>query len=363
MNREKQITRVSIVGIITNIFLAAFKALVGTLSNSIAIVLDAINNLSDALSSLITIFGIKLAKRKPDHEHPYGYGRVEYFSAIIIAGIVLMAGVTSISESFKKVLHPETPEYSLITIVIVLVAIVAKIVLGKYVSNQGKKLNSDALVASGADASFDAIISASTLVSAAIMYIFHINVDGIVGCIISCFIIKAGIEMLLESVNHVMGNRPDSEITKEIKKAVASINPVIGAYDLVLHDYGPDSAVGSIHVEVPATLSARDLHVLTKEIQHKISNEFHVFLTVGIYAIDEAHALQRNQIRNIVLSHEGVLGCHAIYVNDDTKEVSFDVVVDFTAQKDELKDKIIKQVLAIFTGYNVDLSFDTNYSD
>ena len=364
MNREKQITKTSIVGIITNIFLAGFKAFVGLLSNSIAIVLDAVNNLSDALSSLITIFGIKLSKRKPDKDHPYGYGRMEYFSAILISGIVLAAGITSLIESVKKIIHPVKPDYTIITILIVVVGIVTKIFLGRYVSSQGKKLNSDALVASGADASFDAIISASTLVGAFIIYVFKVNVDGFIGAIISCFIIKAGLEMFLESVGNVMGTRPDSEITKDIKKMVSSLPQVIGAYDLVLHNYGPDSAIGSIHVEVNADLSARDIHVLIKEIQHLIQKEYHVFLTVGIYAIDKEHDKQRTEIKNFVLKHDGVLGCHAIYINDETKEISYDVVVDFTVEdKEALRNELIKQTTAIHNGYLVEISFDTNYSD
>lgn len=364
MNREKQITKTSLIGIATNIVLSIFKVIVGLLSNSIAVILDAVNNLSDALSSLITIVGIKLAKRKPNNEHPYGYGRIEYFSAILISGIVLVAGVTSMIESFKKVLHPENTQYSIVTILVIVVAIATKIILGKYVSNQGKKYNSTALVASGADASFDAILSASTLVSAAILYFFKLNVDGIVGCIISAFIVKAGLEMLLESTSSVMGNRPDSEITKDIKKTVASIPPVMGAYDLVLHNYGPDAAIGSIHIEVPATLSAREIHELTKEIQKTVLEKFKVFLTVGIYALDDEHALQRNQVRNTVLQYEGVLGCHAIYINDEKKEVSFDVLVDFTMEdKMKLKEELDKIMSTIFKGYAIDINFDTNYSD
>ena len=173
--REKQITKTSLVGIIANVFLAGFKALVGLISGSIAIVLDAVNNLTDALSSVITIVGIKLAKRKPDDDHPFGHGRIEYFSAIIISGIVLAAGIMSLIESVKKIIHPEMPDYTTVTIVIVAVAVVVKLLLGRYVKTQGIKYNSDALVASGADASFDAIISASTLLGIFITIIFNIN--------------------------------------------------------------------------------------------------------------------------------------------------------------------------------------------
>ena len=164
--REKAIVKTSVVGIVTNIVLVAFKAAVGLVSNSIAIILDAVNNLSDALSSVITIIGAKLGAKKPNKKHPLGYGRIEYLSSMLVAGIVLYAGITSLVESVKKIIHPEKADYSIVSLIIVAVAIVVKLVLGRYVKKQGKKHNSGALVASGSDALFDAILSASVLASA-----------------------------------------------------------------------------------------------------------------------------------------------------------------------------------------------------
>lgn len=363
--REKQITKTSIIGILANIFLAGFKALVGLISGSIAIVLDAVNNLTDALSSVITIAGIKLAKRKPDNEHPFGHGRVEYFSAILISGIVLAAGIMSLIESVKKIIHPEMPDYTAVTIIIVAVAVVVKLLLGKYVKAQGVKYNSDALIASGSDASFDAIISASTLLAAAITLIFHITVDGIIGAVISAFIIKAGIELFMEALSSVLGARPDSEATKAIKQTIREIDGVNGAYDLILHNYGPNTAIGSVHIEVPADMSAEQLHKLTKKIQLTVSEKYHVFLTVGVYAIDKAHDPQRELINSIALAHPGVLGTHGIYIDDENKYSSFDVLTDFTvADKAALNAALVSEVKEkILPDFTVDISFDTNYSD
>lgn len=363
--REKQITKTSLIGILANILLAGFKALVGLISGSIAIVLDAVNNLTDALSSVITIAGIKLAKRKPDNEHPFGHGRVEYFSAILISGIVLAAGIMSLIESVKKIIHPEMPDYTAVTIIIVAVAVVVKLLLGRYVKAQGVKFNSDALVASGSDASFDAIISASTLLAAAITLIFHITVDGIIGAVISAFIIKAGIELFMEALGSVLGARPDSEATKAIKQTIREIDGVNGAYDLILHNYGPNTAIGSVHIEIPADMSAAELHRLTKKIQLTVSEKFHVFLTVGVYAIDEAHNPQRKMISSIALAHPGVLGTHGIYIDDENKYSSFDVLTDFTvADKPALNKALVQEVTEkVLPGFTVDISFDTNYSD
>ena len=362
--REQQITKTSIIGIIANVFLASFKAMVGLLSGSIAIVLDAVNNLTDALSSVITILGVKLAKRPPDDKHPFGHGRVEYFSAVIIAAIVLGAGASSMIESVKKIITPEAPDYSVLTLVIVAVAVVVKLVLGRYVKAQGEQYNSDALVASGSDASFDAIISASTLVGAVIMLLFKLNLDGIIGAVISVFILKAGIEMLLDSVSNLVGIRPDSAITREIKATVTSFPGVLGAYDLILHNYGPDSAIGSIHVEVPSEVSASELHKLTRSIQLAVLEKFHVFLTVGFYAIDSARKEESQLIQRTAKQHEGVLGTHGIYFDEERKILSFDVLVDFTVKdKEALCRSLTAQLQPSFPDYTIAVNCDTNYSD
>ena len=362
--REQQITRTSIIGIVANLFLAGFKAAVGLLANSIAIVLDAVNNLTDALSSVITILGVKLAKRRPDEKHPFGYGRIEYFSAVIIAAIVLAAGATSLIESVKKILAPETPDYSLVTLIIVAVAVVVKLLLGRYVKRQGVKYNSEALVASGSDASFDAIISASTLVGALINLLFKLNLDGIIGAVISVFILKAGLEMLLDSVSDIMGARPDSEITREIRETVTAVPGVLGAYDLILHNYGPDQAIGSIHVEAPADLDGRRLHLMTKEIQNAVLEKFHVFLTVGFYAVDESRRAEREAIEAAAKKHPGVLGIHGLFFDEEKKCLNFDVLTDFTVRDRAGLIRALREELhPQFPDYTILINFDTNYSD
>ena len=214
MNRSQKI----IIGIVANVLLAAFKAIVGVLANSVAIIMDAVNNLSDALSSVITIVGTKLSERPADREHPFGFGRVEYFSAIIIAVIVLSAGITSLIESVKKIFEPTEPEYTNVTLVVIAVAIVVKLILGMFVKKQGEQLNSDALIASGSDALFDAVITLATLISAGIMLLWQVSLDGILGALISVVIIKAGFEMLASPVNELLGARISPDLLKAIKK-------------------------------------------------------------------------------------------------------------------------------------------------
>ena len=365
--RERAITRTSVIGIIANVFLAGFKAGAGLIAGSIAIVLDAVNNLTDAFSSVITILGIKLSKRKPDDKHPYGYGRIEYFSTILIALIVFMAGAASLVESVKKIFEPTLPEYTLVTIIIIVTSVVTKLILGNYVKSQGKKYASDALVASGSDASFDAIISASTLIGAAVTYFLKFSVDGILGAIISIFIVKAGVEMLLDALGHVIGKRPDSAITGEIKRVVNAIPGVLGTYDLILHNYGPDSAIGSLHVEVNGNMTATQLHALTQQIQMAVIEEFRIFVTVGFYAVEQEDTeimQMREKIGEIAKAHEGVVNSHGVFIDKENKRISFDATLDFSVKdKITMTNAIKKEVEETYKGYDVTVNCDTNYSD
>ena len=266
MDRSQEIIRTSWIGIATNVLLAGFKATVGVLSSSVAIVMDAVNNLSDALSSVITIVGTKLSQRPPDRKHPFGFGRIEYFSAIIIAVIVLSAGITSLIESVKKIFAPTEPDYTTATLIVITVAIAVKLVLGQYVKHKGEHLKSDALTASGSDALFDAVITLATLVSAGIMLFWGVSLDGILGALISVVIIKAGIEMLASPVNELLGTSIPAELTNEIKREVSSFDGVHGVFDLILHNYGPDVKIGSLHINVYDTMSAHEIHALTRKI-------------------------------------------------------------------------------------------------
>lgn len=362
--REKKITQTGIIGILANIGLAIGKATVGLIAGAVSIILDAINNLSDAISSVVTIIGIKLSKKKPTEKHPFGFGRIEYFSSIIISSIILATGITSCYEAIQRIIHPEDVEFSWVTAVIVGSAILVKIALGLFTRARGKKYNSDSLVASGTDALMDSLISVATLISIGVALIWKINIDGWIGVLISLFIIKAGIEMLLEAVSNVMGRRPDAEITKAIKASVNSIPEVLGTYDLVLHNYGPEFAIGSLHVEIDSYLTAEDIHRLTMTIQSKIMEEFHVMMTVGIYAIDPKEKDKYDTIEKIIESFNGALGFHGLFVDNDAKHMSFDVLIDFTIRdKKKFIEEVISKVNEKYEGYTISINLDTNYSD
>ena len=362
--RARRIVRTSFVGIAANVLLAAFKAIVGLAAGSVSVVMDAVNNLTDALGSILTLVGVKLARRAPDAKHPFGYGRIEYFSAVSIAALVLAAGAGSLVESVKKIVHPVAPEYGALSLAVVAVAVVAKLLLGRYVSAQGRACNSDALVASGADASFDAILSASTLVGALLVKFAGLNLDGWIGAGISLFILKAGAGMLMESVGNIMGSRPDAEVSKRIRETVEAVPGVLGAYDLVLHNYGPDSAIGSVHVEIDGSLDAAAIHRLTRAVQLAVLEGFHVFLTVGIYAVDPARRADSDAIEAAAKRHPGVKAVHGVFFDDERATVSFDVLVDFTVRdRAALRTAILAEIEERFPNRSVVLNFDTDYSD
>ncbi len=367
-SRERTIVRTSVVGIIANVFLAGFKAVIGLMSNSIAIVLDAVNNISDAGSSLITIIGTRLAGREPDKKHPFGYGRIEYLSAMIISVIVLYAGLSSFVESVKQILRPETPDYGAVSLVIVAVAVVVKILLGRYVKSVGVKVRSDSLINSGEDAVLDSVISASTLAAAGIYLIFHISLEAWLGAVISLFIIKSGVEMLKDTISRILGERNDPELAESIKQTVAGFSEVLGAYDLVLHNYGPDAWNGSIHIEVPDTLSADRLDPLIRSIQAAVHEQHRVILTaIGVYSVntkDEDVVGTREKVRQIVCSHPHVKQMHGFYLTRDPKAMRFDIVISFEAKdRRAVYAQVLSEVQKAFPEYTLEVAMDTDFAE
>ena len=368
MQRDQIIVRTSIIGILANVFLAGFKAAVGVISGSIAIVLDAVNNLSDALSSVITIIGTKLAGKKPDRKHPYGHGRIEYLSAIIISVIVLYAGVTSLVESVKKIISPETPDYTPAALIIVGVAVLVKILLGRYVKGVGEKVNSDSLIASGKDAMLDSIISASTLVAAAIFLLTHVSLEAWLGAIISLVIIKSGVEILRDSISDILGARVESALAKDIKRTILEFPEVHGVYDLILHNYGPDTLIGSVHIEEPDTMTVDKLDALERAISDKVYSELRVVITgISVYSmntmggsVDAVH----DDIRRIVMSHEHVLQMHGFYMDEEKKVLRFDIIIDFAAPDRSAEyHHIVNEIQERYPDYKLIVSLDVDAAD
>ena len=368
MERTKKIIRTGIIGVAANVMLAGFKAVVGILAGSIAIILDAVNNLTDALSSIITIIGAKLAGKKPDKKHPYGHGRIEYLTATIISFIVLFAGATALVESIKKMITPTDPDYTTWGLIIIGVAVAVKIALGLFVRGQGKKLDSDALINSGKDALWDSVISASTLVAAGIFMIWKVPVEAYFGAVISLFILKSGIEMLIPPTSKFLGERISSELSGEIKKTILSFDEVYGAYDLILHNYGPNKLMGSVHVEVADNMTADRIDKLERDIALEVYEKHHVALVgIGIYARNTAGGKADEvfeEVRRIVFTHDYIIQMHGFYWNDEEKVMRFDIVIDYSAPgRQEEYEHILNEIRENFPDLNVHITLDGDISD
>ena len=366
-SRDKIIVRTSIIGILANVALAAFKAVIGLITGSIAITLDAVNNISDAGSSLITIIGTKLAGKQADKKHPWGYGRIEYLSAMIISIIVLYAGITSLVESVKKILHPEAASYTVPSLVIIAVAVVVKIVLGRYVKGVGEKVNSDSLINSGQDATLDSVISASTLLAAVIFIFSGVSLEAWLGAIISLVIIKSGIDMLRETLSKILGQRVSVETARQVRKVLMDFPEVTGVYDLIFHDYGPDRINCSARVEVPDTLSADRIDEIQRISTMRLYRETGVILTaLGIYSVnthDEKIKKMRDDVYKVVMGHKNLLEMHGFYVNEEAKQMNFDIIVDFE-EKDRtvLYRHVVEEIQSLYPDYKVNCILDTDFS-
>lgn len=366
-DRERVIVRTSIVGIFANVVLASFKAFVGLVSGSIAVILDAVNNLSDALSSCVTIIGTKLAAKSPDKKHPLGYGRIEYISALIVAAIVLYAGITSFTESVKKIFSPEAADYSIVSLIIIASAVFVKIILGLYVRKKGKETESGALEASGQDALFDAVLSFSVLASALVYVLTGLSLEAFVGLVISIFIIKSGFEMVSETVDDIIGKRADVEVVRKIKKLIKEEPEVRGAYDLIITNYGPNKEIASVHIELPDTMSVDEVDKITRRIENKVYEETGIIITgVGVYSYNtgdnEAKRLE-GEIRRLVRDHEWTLQLHGFNLDSETKTIRFDVVLSFDIERKEAYSILSKELEEHFGDYKFDITLDFDITD
>lgn len=360
--RKNKIIKTSIFSIIINILLSTAKLIVGLIANSIAIIVDSVNNLTDALSSIITIIGTTLASKKPDKKHPYGYGRFEYLSALSISIIILYAGITAAVEAIKKLLSSYQPNYTNITIYLTLAALITKFILGTYVKRIGKKYNSESLKNSGQDALLDCAISLSTLISIFIFLNFKINIEAYVGLGISIIIIISGIKMLKTTTSQILGERIDKNISKKIKNIVKSFKEVNGVYDLILNNYGPDNYIGSFHIEISDSTKASHIDHLTRKITAKIYEETSVIISaIGIYT---SNTKEDEQITKIIKKYPSIKEIHGLYINEEKHDINFDIIFDFNEKnKKEIYDKLLNDVKNIYKDYNIYITIDLDISD
>ena len=363
--RRKKIIGVSIIGIVANLLLGVLKAVLGLLSGSIALISDALNNITDSSSSLITIVGTKLAAKAPDKQHPFGHGRTEYLTSLLIGGIVFLTGFQSLISSVKAVFNKEDINTDITTVIIIIATIAAKILLGTFTENSGKKLNSTALIASGADAKNDAVVSVVTLISS-ILYMFaKISVDGIAGVIISVFILKTAYEVLSDTIKKLLGERVDGEIVRGIKDIVRNTEGVINCFDLILNDYGPDFYTGSINVEIEDERSIGEMYPILHEAQTKIYNKYNVFLVFGFYSgdvDDERYIKIKSLLKNYKENERHIINYHGIVIDEKDKTIYCDITKDFDITGETIIENVNRILKEEFPEYNIHVNIDTEFS-
>ena len=366
MERDRKIIRISVYGILVNIVLVAFKAIIGFFAGSIAILLDAVNNLSDALSSIITIIGTKLSAKKPDRKHPFGHGRVEYFSSVIIAVIVLLAGLTSLKEAAEKIVSPTQADYSVASLIIILVAVFVKFFFGRYVKKQGVLLHSGSLIASGTDALSDSVLSLSTFVAALISFVWHISLEGWLGAVLSVYIIRSAVVILRDTVDSLIGTRADRDTAEKLRNKILSYPNVRGVYDLTLHSYGTNKIWATAHIQVPDEMTAQQLHHLTRAIAVDLYMEFGIVLTIGVYAANTQgrYGEMQDFLYEIARDYPHLTQIHGFYADEEKHLITFDVILSF---EEEHPDDVIRalrdRMKERFPDYEFGIILDTDYSE
>lgn len=361
-----------IVGILANILLFLIKLSVGTVTKSVAVVADAINNLSDAGSSIITIVGFKMADRPADEEHPFGHGRIEYISGLIVSFLVLLVGIEFIKTSFQKIIYPEKVVFKLIPFILIVVSIFIKIWLSRFNSYVGNKINSTALKASSMDALSDVFISSCVALSLLASKYISFPLDGYAGIVVSLFILYSGLSLIKDTLDPLLGEAPDPELVSNIKTEALKYEYITGVHDIIIHNYGPGRSMASFHAEVPEDASFVKVHEVIDRAEKEMSRKLNTYVVIHMDPINtnnkEVERL-RNEMDEILKSFSDVQSMHDFRVvgEGDTKNLIFDIVVNargkFTKDtEDELKSCIDNEIKKKYSHYNTVITVDRDFT-
>lgn len=364
-SREGNITATSLLGIAANVLIAAVKVIVGLIASSIAIVSEGINNASDSMTSLLTLLGTKLAGKHPDEKHPFGYGRIEYLTSLVISVIILVAGVEMLKSSIETILKPVPLKINVLSLVIVALSAVAKFALGTFTLKVGKKQESGALIGVGIDSRNDAFISVITIISALVFLIFDFSIDAYAGILMSLFILKAGLEVLRGTVNDLLGRPGDEQLAARLYQLIRSTDGVLNAADMMLHCYGPDRYSGSVNVEMDHEKTVGEVYSILHALQLKIMHEEKVTMVFGIYAVDNDHEdvrTLRKHIGAFIAENEHIRSLHAVYLEPDSRKIYCDFVVDYKLRDwDALKAEFLDYMKKDYPENEIELTIETDY--
>lgn len=364
--RQKTITRVGITGIITNLALATVKLAVGLASSSVSIINDAVNNASDCISSLLTMIFYAIGRRRPSRKHPLGYGRMEYLSALVVAMLVVITGFQCFISSISVIKEPKPVSLSSIGYIVIFASILAKVFLSRLNYTKGKKIDSQAMLATGKDALSDVLVTSLTLISAFFGPLTTLPLDGIAGLAVSLFIIYTGLSSLFETSSSIMGERPGEATVVKIRQLIEKHPPLKGGYDIMLHNYGPERTMGTCNVEVPIDTHAEDIFNAMTDATKDILAETGIYMTFGLFAVNDYRSdvrkMKEDVLKTMKKTSSNVLSLHAFHIHFDTHTVHFDVVVDFRARNYvELKKKLTESLQKVYPDYSFDFTVDPEY--
>lgn len=364
-SREGIISTTSGLGIAVNLLIAALKVLVGALASSIAIVSEGVNNASDALTSVLTLVGTKLAGKHPDEKHPFGYGRIEYLTSLVISGLILFTGAQMLISSVKLVFAPEELSISALSLAVVAVSAVIKFFLGVYTIRQGKKADSSALEAVGMDCRNDSFASVITILSALVFLMFHWNLDAFVGIFTSILILKAGLEVLSGTVSDLLGRPGEKELAATLYKEIRATPGILNAADMMLHNYGPESFSGSVNVEMDQSKTVGEIYEVLHDLQLRIMHEHRVVMVFGVYAVDNNHdyiKTLRKTVGAFVSSREHVKSFHAVYLDPKSDKLYCDLVVDYGLRDwDALRQEFTAYMAERYPDKTLELTLETEF--
>lgn len=365
--RNKVLKRTALLGILSNAAIAAVKVIIGFFSGSVAIMSDAANNASDMLSSVVTIMGFNIAKRKPTHTHPLGFGRIEYISALFVAFIVLFTGGTFLRTSIDRIQNPSPVTVSLPMLVILILTIGVKLGLWRINQKNGKRIESEALSASGSDALSDVMVTSVTIIAAAISLFSSVPVDGWAGIIVSIFIMYVGVKSVVDTVSAIVGERPSKSTVQDIRKIIAKHPPLSGGYDIQIHTYGPSRMIGTCNVEVPSDAKGEEIFDAMTDAQIEIMNKMGIYFTFGMYAVNSDNPvviLMKKEVLKVLKTvSPSVISIHAFHVHMDDSRVHFDVVVDFSlTDYATFRREATKALNDAFPTYTFQFNIDPDYA-
>lgn len=359
----------SCVGIFCNVLLFGVKLAIGLLMNSLAIMADAFNNLSDAASSIISFVGVKLAGKPADKEHPFGHGRIEYISALIVSFLVIEVGITCLKSSFGKLFHPEDISFDWVSFLILLLSVGVKLWMCFFNRRLGKRIDSKVMLATAADSAGDVIVTSATLASILICYFTDVNIDAFTGVAVSLLVIWAGISIARDTLEPLIGQRPDPELYRQIQQMVESYDGIVGTHDLIIHNYGPNRSMASIHAEVPRETDIEVSHEIIDKVEREVARKLNLFLVIHMDPVeihDEKVLAVKAKLNGVIRALDPQLTFHDFRVVNGQQQINliFDLVIPFSYSQTDA-EKVVHQVKSLMheidERYQCVITVDKNY--